>query len=184
MIREVLQYPDPRLAVECEDITEITDEIRQLAADMAETMYRQDGIGLAAPQVGEHCRLIVVDVSGPEKREALMTFVNPRLELTGEKVDSEEGCLSVPGGYRATLTRSDTVRLTARDLDGNEVCMDADGLLAVCLQHEVDHLKGTLFIDHISRLKRTLYDSRVKKMQKNAPRPMPTATAKARTGAR
>ncbi len=84
----------------------------------------------------------------------------------------------MPGGYRATVTRSDTVRLTARDLDGNEVCMDADGLLAVCLQHEVDHLKGTLFIDHISRLKRTLYDSRVKKMQKRSPQPMPTGRAR------
>lgn len=183
MIREVLQYPDPRLSVQCEDIDEITEEIRKLAADMAETMYQRDGVGLAAPQVGERCRLIVVDVSGPERREALMTFVNPRLELVGEKIESEEGCLSVPGGYRATVTRSAEVRLTARSLDGGEVSMDADGLLAVCLQHEVDHLKGALFIDHISRLKRTLYDSRMKKMLKRTPPPMPAA-AKSQAGGR
>lgn len=166
MIREVLKYPDERLAIECDDIDEITDDIRQLAADMVETMYREDGIGLAAPQVGSNCRLIVVDVSGPEKRESLMTFINPRLEPLGdEKVESEEGCLSVPA-LRAKVERHERVRLTARDLDGNEVCMDADGLLAICLQHEIDHLGGTLFIDRISRLKRSLYDAKVKKWLK------------------
>lgn len=166
MIREVLKYPDARLALECEDITEITDEIRQLAADMVETMYREDGIGLAAPQVGANCRLIVVDVSGPDKREEMMTFINPRIEPLGDDmVETEEGCLSVPG-LRSKVVRHEKVRLTARDLDGNDICMDADGLLSICLQHEVDHLRGTLFLDRISRLKRSLYDAKVKKWQK------------------
>jgi peptide deformylase len=165
MIREILKYPDERLAVECDDITEITDEIRQLAADMAETMYKEEGIGLAAPQVGEHCRLIVVDVSGPEKREELMTLINPRLDNLEGEVDSEEGCLSVVN-YRSKVKRAEKVRLSAKDLNGNDVCMDADGLLAICLQHEIDHLSGTLFIDKISRLKRTMYDNKVKKWLK------------------
>jgi peptide deformylase len=167
MIREILTYPDRRLAIECEEIEEITDDIRQLAADMAETMYDADGIGLAAPQVGATCRLIVVDVSGPEAREDLRTYINPRLELLEGKVDTEEGCLSVPA-LRSKVTRTEKVRLHATDLDGNAVCIDADGLLSICLQHEIDHLDGTLFIDKISRLKRSLYDNKVKKWQKRA----------------
>lgn len=165
MIREILHYPDPRLAIECDEIDEITDEIRELAKDMAETMYKEEGIGLAAPQVGEHCRLIVVDVSGPEERSGLMTLVNPHLELAEETVDSEEGCLSVVG-YRAKVERAERVRLHAKDIDGKEICVDADGLLAICLQHEIDHLDGTLFIDKISRLKRSMYDKKVKKWLK------------------
>ncbi len=162
----IFTYPEPVLAQVAQPVAEITPEISQLIADMVETMYREDGIGLAAPQVGANCRLIVVDVSGPEKRESLMTFINPRLEPLGdEKVESEEGCLSVPA-LRAKVERHERVRLTARDLDGNEVCMDADGLLAICLQHEIDHLGGTLFIDRISRLKRSLYDAKVKKWLK------------------
>lgn len=165
MIREVLKYPDPRLAQKCTEITEITEDIRKLAADMADTMYKEDGIGLAAPQVGQQCRLIVVDVSGPEKREALMTLVNPKLELMGDEVECEEGCLSVLD-LRSKVIRREKVRLYALDIDGKPVCLEAEGLLAICLQHEVDHLDGTLFIDRISRLKRTLYDSKVKKWQK------------------
>lgn len=165
MIREVLTYPDARLAVECDDIDEITDEIRQLAEDMAETMYKEEGIGLAAPQIGESCRLIVVDVSGPEERTDLMKLVNPRLENLEGQVESEEGCLSVVN-YRSKVRRAEKVRLIAKDIDGNDVCMDADGLLAICLQHEIDHLEGTLFIDKISRLKRNMYDSKVKKWLK------------------
>ncbi len=165
MIREVLHYPDPRLAIECNDIDEITDDIRQLAEDMAETMYKEEGIGLAAPQVGEHCRLIVVDVSGPEERTDLMKLVNPRLENPEGDVESEEGCLSVLN-YRSKVRRAEKVRLVAKDLDGNDVCIDAEGLLSICLQHEIDHLDGTLFIDKISRLKRTMYDNKVKKWLK------------------
>ncbi len=162
MIREVLTYPHPLLKKRAEEITGITPELRALAADMLETMYECDGIGLAAPQVGELARMIVVDITGPEKREDPRVLVNPRLELTGETVESEEGCLSVEE-YRSTVTRSSSVHLTALDLDGKPVEYDADGLLAICLQHECDHLDGTLFIDRISRLKRNLYDAKVKK---------------------
>ncbi|MFV0423011.1 peptide deformylase [Oleidesulfovibrio sp.] len=165
MIREILTYPDKRLAIECEDIGEITDEIRELAADMVETMYDADGIGLAAPQVGANCRLIVVDVSGPETRNDLRTYVNPRFEMLEGEVETEEGCLSVPA-LRSKVTRAEKIRLYAKDLEGNDVCIDADGLLSICLQHEIDHLDGTLFIDRISRLKRTLYDNKVKKWLK------------------
>ena len=162
MIREILKYPDARLAVECTEVGEITDEIRQLAEDMAETMYKEEGIGLAAPQVGEHCRLIVVDVTGPEERKGLIKLVNPRLVNHEGEVETEEGCLSVLN-YRSKVKRAEKVRLLAKDMDGRDVCMDADGLLAICLQHEIDHLDGTLFIDKISRLKRTMYDGKVKK---------------------
>ena len=166
MIREVLTYPNPVLKQKAEPVAEITPEIRQLAADMVETMYEYDGIGLAAPQVGELTRLVTVDVSGPEARENLMILVNPELELIGdEEVESEEGCLSVED-YRAPVVRSERVKLKATDLDGNPVELEAEGLLAVCLQHECDHLDGKLFIDHISRLKRNLYDAKVKKWLK------------------
>ena len=165
MVREVLTYPHPALKIRAQEIAEITPELRGLAADMVETMYEYDGIGLAAPQLGESLRLIVVDVSGPEKREDLRILVNPKLELLGEEVESEEGCLSVED-YRSTVIRSSQVRVTATDLDGCPVDFEAEGLLAVCLQHECDHLEGKLFIDRISRLKRNLYDAKVKKWAK------------------
>lgn len=165
MPRTIVTYPDPVLAKTAAPVTEITDEIRALAAEMTELMYENKGIGLAAPQVGESIRLITVDLSGPDKREDLHVFVNPVLsELAGE-VDSEEGCLSVRG-YRTTVTRAETVRLTAQDLDGNTVDLAADDLLAICLQHEIDHLNGVLFIDKISKLKRTLYERKLKKWLK------------------
>ncbi len=167
MVLEILQYPDPRLSLRAAEITEITPRIRELAQNMVETMYEGDGIGLAAPQVGESLRLITVDVSGPEKREDLRVYLNPVLELLGESVDSEEGCLSVPE-YRSVVQRAEKVRLTATDLDGNPVDLTAEGLLAICLQHECDHLDGKLFIDRISRLKRTLYNSRIKNRLKKA----------------
>lgn len=163
MIRKVLTYPNPVLKEKAEPIREITPEIRELAKDMVETMYEYDGIGLAAPQVGELVRLITVDISGPEKREDLRVLINPELERIGdEEVESEEGCLSVED-YRSTVVRSERVKVKALDLDGNPVEFEADGLLAVCLQHECDHLDGKLFIDRISRLKRNLYDAKVKK---------------------
>lgn len=162
MILPVLQYPDPRLARKAEVITEITPEIRELAENMVETMYARDGVGLAAPQVGASVRLIVMDVSGPEKREDLRVVVNPTLSLSGPEVDSEEGCLSV-GTYRASVKRRQNVRVQGTDLDGNPVAFDGDDLLAICAQHECDHLDGKLFIDHISRLKRTMLDRKVNK---------------------
>ena len=162
MIREVLTYPHPRLKMKAEPIAEITPEIRELAADMVKTMYKNDGIGLAAPQVGELIRLITVDITGPDVQGGLQILVNPELELLGEEIESEEGCLSVEE-YRAPVTRFSRVRVKAMDLDGNPLAFEAEDLLAICLQHECDHLEGRLFIDRISRLKRSLYDSKVKK---------------------
>ena len=165
MERKVRTYPDPVLARKAVPVTEITDEIRTLAADMIETMYADKGIGLAAPQVGESVRLITIDLSGPEKREDPRVFVNPVLTNLEGEVESEEGCLSVVG-YRTTVTRAERLHLSATDLDGNPVEMDADDLMAICLQHEVDHLNGILFIDKISKLKRTLYERKLKKWLK------------------
>ena len=165
MLRKVRTYPDPVLAAKAAPVTEITDEIRTLAADMIETMYADKGIGLAAPQVGESIRLITVDLSGPDKREDPHVFVNPVLSNFEGEVESEEGCLSVVG-YRTTVTRAERLHLSATDLDGNPVEMEADDLMAICLQHEVDHLNGVLFIDKISKLKRTLYERKLKKWLK------------------
>lgn len=165
MILPVLQYPDPRLSRVSVPVREITPELRELVDNMVETMYARDGIGLAAPQIGEAVRLVVIDVSGPEKREALRVLVNPVLTLSGSEVESEEGCLSV-ADYRANVSRYSQAHVEAMDLDGNTVSFDADDLLAICLQHECDHLDGVLFIDHISRLKRSMYDRKIQKKGK------------------
>lgn len=166
MMLEVLKYPHPKLCSKCDEIGEITPEIRKLAADMAETMYENQGIGLAATQVGECIRLVVIDLSGPDKREDLTVLVNPRLVSTEGEVDSEEGCLSVRD-YRSTIQRAEKVVVEATDLDGNPLRFEADGMLAICLQHELDHLDGKLFIDHVSRLKRSLYDKKAKRWAKS-----------------
>jgi peptide deformylase len=131
---------------------------------MAETMYAARGIGLAAPQVGRPIRLVLVDASGPDERADLRVFINPRLTvLDPTPVEDEEGCLSVPFNYRAPVSRAARVAVDALDRDWKPVHVEAEGLLAVCLQHELDHLEGTVFLDHLSRLRRTLFDSRVKK---------------------
>lgn len=165
MPRTIVTYPSPVLAKKAAPVTEITDEIRALAAEMIELMYADKGIGLAAPQVAESIRLITVDLSGPEKREDPRVFVNPVLSNLDGECESEEGCLSVVG-YRSTVIRAERLHLSAHDLDGNVVEMDADDLMAICLQHEVDHLNGVLFIDKISKLKRTLYERKLKKWLK------------------
>ena len=160
----ILTYPNPLLARKSAPVTEITEDIRELVREMIPMMYDADGIGLAAPQVGRQIRLVVIDVSGPEKREDLLVLVNPRLTPVPEEgtVVGEEGCLSVTG-YRANVKRYAKVILDAEDLDGNPVHREAEGLLAVCLQHEVDHLDGKLFIDRISRLKRSMFEMKLKK---------------------
>lgn len=165
MPREILKYPNPILSQKALEIGEITPEIKQLALDMAEAMYEKRGIGLAAPQVGECCRLIAVDVSGPDERTDLMFLVNPVIVSREGEVEDEEGCLSV-AQFRAKVKRSEKVVVKAKDLDGNPVEIAADDVMAVCLQHEIDHLDGVLFIDRISRLKRALYDNKVKKWLK------------------
>ena len=164
MILDILQYPDPRLAQKAEDLTGLTDDIRVLIADMAETMYAARGLGLAAPQVGRAIRLILADSSGPDERSDLWVFINPRLTvLDPTSIEDEEGCLSVPFNYRAPVSRAAKVAVDALDMDWKPVHVEAEGLLAVCLQHELDHLEGVVFLDHLSRLRRTLFDTRVKK---------------------
>ncbi len=157
-LREVLQFPDPRLKQKSEPIEEITDELRELAQDMCEVMYDEPGIGLAAPQVGEPVRLIVVDTEwtdeGNDKNP--LVLVNPEIVAREGKITWTEGCLSVPD-FTADVERAARVTLRARDLDGKPVEIEAEELQAVCFQHEIDHLDGVLFIDRISRLKRSLY---------------------------
>lgn len=146
----ILRYPDPRLHTRARPVTAVDAGIRKLAADMAETMYAAPGIGLAATQVDVHQRLLVLDIS--EDKSDLRVFINPEiLGREGECV-GEEGCLSVPGIYE-TVTRSERVRVRALDLDGKTFTLDAHGLLAVCLQHEIDHLDGKVFVEYLSRLK-------------------------------
>lgn len=167
MLLDIVTYPDPRLRERCEPVMEITDEIRQLAADMTETMYAAPGVGLAAPQVGRSLRMLVMDPGVQEGVREPRVLINPELELIGQEVVSEqEGCLSVPLNYRADVLRSDRVRLRAIGLDGAPIDEILEGFAAVVVQHEADHLDGTLFIDRVSRLKRTLYDSKVKKWLK------------------
>jgi peptide deformylase len=161
---EVLQFPDPRLKLVSEPIVEVDDEIRQLANDMCEVMYDEPGIGLAAPQVGRPIRLIVVDTewSEEDKERNPIVVVNPEIVEKEGKLVWEEGCLSVPD-ITADVSRAERVLLLGTDLDGDELSIRAEGLRAVCFQHEVDHLDGILFIEHISRLKRNLYVKRRKK---------------------
>ena len=166
-LRPVLQYPDPRLRRVSRPIGTITDELRQLAQDMCEVMYDEPGIGLAAPQVGEDVRLVVVDTQWTQEgadRNALI-LVNPVLSEQDGKVLWKEGCLSVPD-LEGEVERAERVLLTATDLDGKEVSIRAEGLQAVCFQHELDHLNGVLFIDHLSQLKRSRYTLRRKKQLK------------------
>ncbi len=167
MTKKIITYPDPVLAKKATRINDITSGVVALASDMAEAMYANQGIGLAANQVGELVRLVTVDLSGPERREELLVLLNPEIVEREGETETEEGCLSVRN-YRANVVRSEKVRVKGVDLSGRDVCLDAEGLLAVCLQHEIDHLDGTLFIDHISRLKRALYDKRLKKWDRKA----------------
>jgi len=163
-LREVLQYPDPLLKRVSEPVDQVTDELRELANDMCEVMYDEPGIGLAAPQVGEAVRLIVVDTEWTEDgndRNPLIV-VNPALTEPEDKVIWNEGCLSVPD-FQADVERAATITLRGTDLDGEPIEERASGLRAVCFQHEIDHLEGILFIDRISRLKRGMYAKKRRK---------------------
>jgi len=163
-LREVLQFPDPRLKRVSEPIAEVTDEIRELARELCDVMYDEPGIGLAAPQVGEAIRLIVVDTEWTEEdgERHPLVLVNPEIVERDGKVTWTEGCLSVPD-FTAEVERAARVKLKALDLDLQPVEIDAEDLQAVCFQHEIDHLDGVLFIDRISRLKRSLYVKKRKK---------------------
>ena len=156
----ILRFPDPRLRKVAAPVTNIDDSIRRLAADMAETMYEAPGIGLAATQVDVHQRLIVIDVS--ETKNELLVLINPEVVADeGEQV-GEEGCLSVPGIFDK-VERAERVTVRYLDLDGKARTLEADGLLAVCIQHEMDHLQGKVFVDHLSQLKQTRIKSKLAK---------------------
>jgi len=163
-LREVLQFPDPRLKRVSEPIDEVTDEIRELARDMCDVMYDEPGIGLAAPQLGEAIRLIVVDTewTEDEAERSPLVLLNPEIVAREGKITWTEGCLSVPD-FTADVERAARVTLRALDLDRKPVEIEAEELQAVCFQHEIDHLDGVLFIDRISRLKRSLYVQKRKK---------------------
>ena len=156
----ILRYPDSRLHKKAVPVAQVDARIRQLAADMAETMYAAPGIGLAATQVDQHLRLIVIDVS--EDKSQLQTFINPELLEKSGECEGEEGCLSVPGIYE-TVRRASHVRVRALDLDGKPFELEADDLLAVCIQHEMDHLDGKVFVEYLSRLKQTRIRSKLVK---------------------
>ncbi len=160
----ILQYPDPRLHTRAKKVEKVDEALRQLAADMAETMYAAPGIGLAATQVDRHVQLIVIDVS--EDKSQLLTFINPEILTHSGECEGEEGCLSVPGIYE-TVTRSAEVRVRALGLDGQPFEMDAEGLLAVCIQHEIDHLKGKVFVEYLSRLKQDRIKTKLNKRVKH-----------------
>ena len=159
----ILRFPDPRLKKVAQPVAQIDASIRKLVADMAETMYEAPGIGLAATQVDVHKRVVVIDVS--EEKNNLLAFINPTLEkCSGEQV-GEEGCLSVPGIYDK-VERAENVIVRYLDLEGVERKIDADGLLAVCLQHEIDHLDGKVFVEHLSLLKQTRIKAKLAKQAK------------------
>jgi peptide deformylase len=162
----ILEYPDPRLRKKAEVVAEVDDALRQLIADMLETMYGKNGVGLAATQVDVHKRLIVLDVS--EGRDSPLVLINPELMKAEGKGPGEEGCLSLPGIYEK-LTRAAKIRVRALDRDGRSFEMDAEGLLAVCIQHEMDHLEGKLFVDYLSELKRQLIRRRLEKERRQRP---------------
>ena len=152
----ILEYPDPRLRMRAKPVTKVDDRIRRLIDDMLETMYAAPGIGLAATQVDVHERVIVIDVS--ERSDTPVCLVNPEILEKEGNINSEEGCLSVPE-YFEYVDRAEKIRVRALDRDGNTIEFDAEDMLAVCIQHEMDHLEGKLFVDYLSSLKR----ERVKK---------------------
>ncbi len=162
-ILPILKYPDPRLKTKAAKVTEFNEELEKLASDMAETMYKAPGVGLAATQVDRHIRLIVIDVT--EEKNDLKILINPEIVSSSEETKPwEEGCLSVPGIYDK-VTRPANVRVRAQDLKGNSYEMDCDGLLAVCVQHEMDHLDGVVFVDHLSMLKKQRIRHKIQKQR-------------------
>jgi peptide deformylase len=164
-ILNILKYPDSRLHTVAKAVTEVDDEVRQLVADMAETMYTAPGIGLAATQVDVHRQIIVIDVS--EERNDLKVFINPRLTRAEGEADREEGCLSVPGIYD-TVSRAAEITVEALDRDGKPFTLEANDLLAVCIQHEMDHLRGKVFVEYLSSLKQNRIRTKLKKAQRKA----------------
>jgi len=160
---KILQYPDERLHRIAAQVKCVDDDVRKLVSDMAETMYAANGVGLAATQVDAHVQLIVVDIS--ETRDQLRVFINPEILASSGVEVCEEGCLSVPGIYE-DVRRAEKVTVRALDEHGAEFTLEADGFLAVCAQHEIDHLRGKVFVEYLSRLKQTRIKAKLKKRQR------------------
>ncbi len=163
MVRTILTYPDPILKKKAVPVTVINDATRELVRDMAETMYDAQGVGLAAPQIGVSQRVIVIDVSQRDERPELIVCINPVFVHTEGESYEEEGCLSVPK-YAANVHRHASVVVKALNLDGEEVSYKAEGLLSIAFQHEIDHLDGILFVDHLSPLKREMFKKKYRRM--------------------
>ena len=161
----ILRYPDARLHKIAAPVEEVNESIRTLVADMAETMYAAPGVGLAATQVNVHKQVIVIDAS--ETRDKLLTLINPEILAATGVADCEEGCLSLPGIYER-IARAERIAVRALGLDGRTFSMDAEGMLAVCIQHEVDHLKGRVFVEYLSRLKQTRIRAKLQKQQRQS----------------
>lgn len=160
----ILEYPDPRLRTRAEPVVEVDAQVRRLIDDLFETMYQAPGVGLAATQVNVHRRVLVVDIS--ENRSQPLALVNPEILDRSGVEQLEEGCLSVPGIYDK-VTRAERIRVRALDRSGRRQEFEADGLLAVCIQHEMDHLEGKLFVDYLSELKRTRIRKKLEKERRN-----------------
>ena len=161
----ILHYPDPRLHTVAKPVKVVDDRIRRLIKDMAETMYAAPGIGLAATQVDVHERVLIIDIS--EGRNELLAFVNPEIVTASGEAETEEGCLSVPGVFEK-VTRAERVTVRAQNAQGEPFTLEAEGLLAVCIQHEIDHLEGKVFVEYLSRLKQQRIASKLKKQQRAA----------------
>ena len=171
----ILEFPDPRLRTRAKPVAQVDAGVRKLIDDMFETMYAAPGIGLAATQVNVHQRILVIDIS--ETHNQPLALINPEIVARDGIEETEEGCLSVPGIYE-TVKRADQIRVRALDRDGKQIEFDATGLLAVCIQHEMDHLEGKLFVDYLSDLKRTRIR---KKLEKERERKAETAQRGARS---
>ncbi len=164
-LRTILHYPDERLRRKALPVAEVNDEIRRLIDDMADTMYQAPGIGLAAVQVDEPWRIVVIDIS--ESRDQLQVFINPEILSREGEQENEEGCLSVPGYYE-TVARAKHIRVRALNRDGQPFETEANEMLATCLQHEIDHLEGKVFVDYLSRLKQARIRKKLEKTQRLA----------------
>jgi len=161
-IRSILHYPDPRLHTIAQPVKHIDDGIQTLVTDMFETMYATQGIGLAATQIDVHKRVVVIDIHEEGEEKSPLVLINPEiLELRGT-TDYEEGCLSVPG-FRETVTRSEWVKIKAQNQQGEWFELETDGLLAICIQHELDHLLGKVFVQYMSNLKQNMLKKKIKK---------------------
>lgn len=165
-LRPILEFPDPRLRTVAKPVTAFDAELKTLTEDMIETMYEAEGIGLAASQIDVHKRVLVIDVS--EEKDSPQVFINPTFDiLDQENQDYDEGCLSVPGFYE-TVSRPRRVLIKAQNVEGDAFEIDADGILAICIQHEIDHLDGKLFVDYISKLKRDRIRSKLEKAHRKS----------------